>query len=59
MTDLQILLYAVNAFWKGFKKYFWAFFYQIHKNSISIGTNNVFVDTQNFFGNIKEGLGGP
>ena len=60
--DLHIILDPVTEFWKCPKKGFnkiicWNFFYQIHKLNLnilnmawwSIGTNDVFVDTQNFF----------
>ena len=61
MTDLHILLDPVKEFWmcpkKGFNKLFLGIFYQIHKLNLnilnmawwSIGTNNVFVDTQKCF----------
>ena len=63
MTDLHILSDPVTDFWKcpkkmGFKKIIcWHFLSDPQKLNLnilnmawwSIGTNNVFVDTQNFF----------
>ncbi len=72
MTDLHILSDPVKDFWKcpikGFKNIVGHFLSDPQKLNLnilniswwSIGTNNVFVDTQNFFLNPKkDGLGGP
>ena len=61
MTDLHILSDPVKDFWKcpkkGFKKNVWHFLSDPQKLNLNIlniewwsfGTNNVFVDTHNFF----------
>ena len=73
MTDLHILSDPVKDFWKflkkGFKEIIFGHFLsdpqKLNLNILnmacwSIGTNNVFVDTHNFFSELKKGgLGGP